>query len=419
MDLSDDSSIAHYDCSSLSTSSARSLSNSDGAGSSSKAGRKGAWVNVDPFRHVLDSKLELELKHRRGKRCFRYVIAFNAFTKSIEDVTGLYTNTPLRTMKYRLHSQQDINWWYSSLKERGERYMRKYPAENAYIAELVYKYERLFADPDTKQMVTVEDMCSTTMPTTLQDFKSHPKYILKKHIHSLQALYPSAKPLGIFEGDLIYNTADVSPLKTRYQWQKEYRLVHGSEGVSGGEETGTSSSACGVRGGDCAHGPEARPYRVVTSTFKGRVVKKEYFARWQTVPTSIPSVVDGVIPTNNYGNIEVWGGDGSRLPAGVVYLKSKFAQEIATTLQIYHVCAVVGFETHYQHNSLTTSKKPVMQGIVILSEDAELLQEQVEIREMEEDRKLKEAKVKVVLKRWRHLLKLVISRIHLKDEFGY
>lgn len=45
------------------------------------------------------------------------------------------------------------------------------------------------------------------------------------------------------------------------------------------------------------------------------------FARWQTEEFKPPAAIDGIVPKNKYGNIEVWDGDGDFLPIGTVHIR--------------------------------------------------------------------------------------------------
>ena len=75
------------------------------------------------------------------------------------------------------------------------------------------------------------------------------------------------------------------------------------------------------------------------------------YAEWQTKEMVIPSVgLDGTIPVNKYGNIEVWKYNNAFVPKGAVLLTNEeapAAQKVAQELGLSHARAVVDFEKGY------------------------------------------------------------------------
>lgn len=57
-------------------------------------------------------------------------------------------------------------------------------------------------------------------------YKSHPLYVLKRHLLKFQAIYPpDAPPLGFIKGEPVYSRLCVHQLHGREMWIKEAKVV--------------------------------------------------------------------------------------------------------------------------------------------------------------------------------------------------
>ena len=65
------------------------------------------------------------------------------------------------------------------------------------------------------------------------------------------------------------------------------------------------------------------------------------FGSWQTVAYDVPAVVDGVIPLNEHGNVEVWGGDERFVPRGARLVTVELAVQAAKKLGIQHAAVLI------------------------------------------------------------------------------
>jgi xeroderma pigmentosum group C-complementing protein len=174
------------------------------------------------------------------------------------------------------------------------------PTES-WLTEMINPFERkdrtAMDDEEDKQLVSIST--SAPLPTTVGAFKSHPLYALSRHLLKFEAIYPpDAPPMGYIKSEPIYAREVVQSLQGRTSWLKEGRVVRiGQE-----------------------------PYKVVKARPKwdrmsGNVIKDqplEVFGRWQTEIYIPPPAVDGKIPRNEYGNVELfkpW-----MLPKGTVHI---------------------------------------------------------------------------------------------------
>ncbi len=110
----------------------------------------------------------------------------------------------------------------------------------------------------------------------------------------------------------------------------------------------------------------------------------ELFGFWQTIPYKITLTEDGKIPTNKYGNIEVFNGP---LPEKCVHIALPKAQVVCRKLGLDHVPAVVGFEKGPNGKS-----HPMIAGVVTFTEHAKVIEEAL-LKMEEEARVREEAKI--------------------------
>lgn len=134
------------------------------------------------------------------------------------------------------------------------------------------------------------------------------------------------------------------------------------------------------------------------------------FGLWQTTEFEPPPMVDGRVPKNQYGNIEIW--SSAHVPRGAVHLRLPRIDTIAESLGIDFAPAVVGFEVR---NGRTM---PKVAGIIVAqSHEATLLDAHAE-RQQQTIEKAIEHNCKLVLKRWAKLTKRLLLRQRLEDDYG-
>jgi xeroderma pigmentosum group C-complementing protein len=120
-----------------------------------------------------------------------------------------------------------------------------------------------------------------------------------------------------------------------------------------------------------------------------------------------------VIPANEHGNIEIWGGNLKYVPAGATFIDHPFAVKAAKSLNINYVPALVGFES----KGLVTI--PKIGGIVVLENCVQLLYdalfEMTAFRnELQYNKKEEE-----VLEKWARLTRRILTRDRLRLTYGH
>lgn len=124
-----------------------------------------------------------------------------------------------------------------------------------------------------------------------------------------------------------------------------------------------------------------------------KLATQPLYAEFQTELYIPPPVVNGIVPKNGYGNIDVF--VDSMIPKGATHLPYRGIGKIAKKLGFDYSDAVTGFEFKNQ------SAIPIITGIVIATENADICFEAWvfdEQKRIEKDLKKREKKV---LCRWR------------------
>lgn len=239
-----------------------------------------------------------------------------------------------------------------------------------------------------------EDICtillSRPLPLKKQEFRGHPLYALSSHLLKYEAVYPkSSKILGYCSSEPVFSRICIRTLHCRENWLKEGKVVKKGES----------------------------PYKVVQSHFIKKNVapnplgKKEVhlFGQWQTEDYVPPPVVDGKIPRNEFGNVELF--KPSMLPRGATHIKVQGIQRVAKKLGVDYASAVVGWEFHGRYSF------PVMEGVVVAEENRALLLDAW--REQETKMRLDKAKKKerVVIDRWCRFVKGIFIAERVKRRF--
>ncbi|KAF9262696.1 Rad4-domain-containing protein [Marasmius fiardii PR-910] len=254
------------------------------------------------------------------------------------------------------------------------------------------------------------------MPTTIGGFKDHPLYVLLRHLKQNETIYPplpETLELGRFRGEPVYSRDSVISLKTAENWlRSEGRSIKEGEQPlkfikmrastvnrqreiemmkEGLPEAGTSASTelNGKDGGEIMQG---------------------LYARRQTERFVPDPVVDGKVPKNNFGNIDLY--VPSMLPKGAVHIPFKGVAKIARKLGIDYAEAVTGFEFRKRRAT------PVIEGVVVAAENESVLLEAFWEAEQDAEEKAKFKREERVVKLWTKLVHGLRIRQRLIEQYA-
>ena len=329
------------------------------------------WIPIDPLvTKSLAKPSKFEPPGSDKHNTMSYVIAFED-DASARDVTRRYAKAfNAKTRKLRVESTRNGEIWW----ERVLSFYEKPFLEDRDEAEVSELTAKTAAEP---------------MPRNVQDFKDHPVYALERHLRHNEVIYPKRVMGQVSLGKSgsksqalvpVYRRTDVQACRSANGW---YRL---GRDIKVGEQP--LKRVRGNRNKLDANDEEDQDVPV--------------YAYFQTSIYKPPPVVQGKIPKNVYGNLDIY--VPSMVPPGGVHIQHSGASRAAKILGLDYADAVTGFDFKGRHGTAVT------QGIVIAHEYREALDEVLEGIEQERLQAESDEKSAEALGMWRHfLLKLRIS----------
>lgn len=372
---------------------------------------------VGTNRDLIESFSPRGAKADKAKQVMAYVVGFSQ-DGTAKDVTVRYLKGQLfpgRTKGTRMPLEKipvynkngkvkryDHFDWFKSVMRAYARGGEKYP-----LTEVDYDEDATdlkIAQAVKKEVKEGEE--------TLQYFKSSKEFVLERHLKREEALLPTAKPVRYFKnkgkkGDgeevPVYLRKDVVPVKSEETWHKQGRAPKpGAKPI----KLAPFRAATTNRRRELAEAEAAAGHKVLQGLY----------SHDQTDWIIPPPIQNGVIPKNQYGNIDLF--VEHMLPEGAAHVPYRSAIRVCRRLEIDFAEAVVDFE--FGHRMAV----PVIQGVVIPEEHYDHVMEEVAKEEAEKARKEDEKRRKVVLGAWRKLLMgmRIAERVrreygHLKDSF--
>ncbi|KAI0103648.1 Rad4 transglutaminase-like domain-containing protein [Nemania sp. FL0031] len=394
------------------------------------------YVTVDPIvksivgtnRDLIESLEPRGGKADKAKQIMAYCVAFSQ-DGTAKDVTIRYLKKqifPGKTKGVRLPEEkipiynkhgkirryEQFNWFKSIIRgyARGDI---KHPVTE--IDEMEESTDLKPVQPEKKEVKEGEE--------TLQYYKTSKEYVLQRHLKREEALLPDAVPVKTFrnkgkgskvEEEDVYLRKDVVSVKSAETWHKQGRApIDGVQPL------------------------KHAPYRAATTNRRREIAEAEA-ATGQKVLQPLYSfdqtdwiipdpIKDGIIPKNEYGNIDMFAehmcpeGKSPRLSINYIYLTwlgaihvpYRGAVRVCKKLEIDFAEAVVGFE--FGHRMAV----PVIQGVVIAQENYERLVEELEKYEAEKARKEDEKRRKAALSTWRRFLMGLRIADRIRQDYGH
>ncbi|KAJ3735857.1 hypothetical protein DFJ43DRAFT_1207547 [Lentinula guzmanii] len=410
------------------------------------------WIPVDPIRgfvnkrHVFDpsrSSSNSASPSSSGDNRLVYVVAFeeDGFAR---DVTRRYAREySAKVAKVQGGSTTGINrartqWWEG-------------------VLGLVTRPFRLNRDDiEDEEFETAQLM--EGMPTSMTGFKDHPLYVLTRHLKQNETIYPPPGPalgtgtgastprnhhgsrshtpeLGKFRGEPVYPRSSVVSLKTPENWlrsegrsirkgevpmkyvklrastigrRREIEMIkEGMKDMQGRTKVQEVNGVIGIHVDEL--GSEERAGTPGRANAEGEIMQGLY-ARNQTELYVPDPVIDGIVPKNQFGNIDLY--VETMLPKGAVHMPFKGVAKIARKLHIDFAEAVTGFEFRKRR------AMPVLEGIVVAAENEEVVLEAFLEAEREALAKAQLKKKERVIKQWTRLVHGLRIRQRLQEQYA-
>lgn len=299
-----------------------------------------------------------------------YVVAFED-DGTARDVTRRYAKAyNAKTRKERVEvTKGGEEWW--------RRVMRMYRRDHDLDRDQV-------EDAQLTQKESQEGM-----PKNVQDFKDHPYYALDRHLRRNEVIHPKREVGKVAAGksggdkilEPIYRRRDIHEVKSADKW---YRM--GRE-IKTREQPLKRVTARRKRGSVFDDGQMSEDEENAGTSL---------YAAFQTTIYKAPRVINGRIPKNIYGNLDVY--VPSMVPAGGAHVTHPETARAAKILGIDFADAVTGFAFKSRHGTAIT------QGAVVASEYREAVEEVIEAFEDERAKEEEARRSAEALRMWRRLL---------------
>ncbi|XP_014247249.1 DNA repair protein complementing XP-C cells [Cimex lectularius] len=322
------------------------------------------WISVDVVRNDIDCVTKISSGCTKP---ITYVISWDN-NDCIKDLTRRYAPQWLTsTQKLRV----DPQWWQKSIEPWAPRNTKHERAENKELDRLV-------------------EECP--LPTSISEYRGHPYFVLLRHLKKFEAIYPpDAKPLGYCKKEAVYSRLCVSELHARETWMRQGKVVRLKE----------------------------EPYKIVKARPKydkmsGNVVRDlplNLYGYWQVEDYIPPVAVDGQVPRNEYGNVELY--KPSMLPGGTVHLQIPGVMKIAKRLNVDCAPAVVGWDFH------SGGSHPVFDGVVVCQEFQDSILDAWNKEIDESSKRSKEKISKRAKANWKKLIRLIIVKKRLDKKYNF
>ncbi|KAK6956999.1 hypothetical protein Daesc_002284 [Daldinia eschscholtzii] len=330
------------------------------------------WQPVDPL--VTDSfwkpqKMEPPASDREN--CMTYVVAFEA-DGTAKDVTRRYAKAyNAKTRKMRIESAEAT----------GERWWRK--------------VLRAFSRGFTSDLDQIENNELTAtelrepMPRNIADFKDHPIYALERHFRRNEVLTPGASASGTIgagsNGPLekIYRRKDVQIARSREKW---YRM--GREVLPNEVPVKFLPKRAKQKADSLDDEEEDDPSGTVGTPI---------YTFNQTVEFKHPPVINGKVPKNKFGNLDIY--VPSMVPEGGAYVADELGARAAFILGVDYAPALTGFQFKGRQGTA------VLYGVVVAAEHEEAVRTVITgLKDREADIE-KELRTREALKTWKLFLR--------------
>jgi xeroderma pigmentosum group C-complementing protein len=326
------------------------------------------WVAIDTHStFTVNSPEKLEPPLNFSQNSLSYAIAFEE-DYTAKDVTRRYAKAyNAKTRKFRVDStSKGADWW-----QRTTRFFsRAIPLDRDQVEDAAL----------------VRKVAGEGVPKNVQDFKDHPVYVLERHLKHNEVIHP-LDPVGkvnVGTGmnpkmEPIYRRNHVHIVRSADKW---YRM---GQDVKDGEQP--------LKHAKPKKGRQLSIDLDVGHDDQMEEVGAGLYAKFQTRLYVPPPVVNGRVPRNIYGNLDLY--VPSMCPPGGSHVRHKLASKAARIVGVDYAEAVTGFSFKGRHGTA------VVQGVVVAREYAEAVQEVIDGMIYAQEQAANDARTRESLRLWR------------------
>ncbi|KFZ15145.1 hypothetical protein V502_05761 [Pseudogymnoascus sp. VKM F-4520 (FW-2644)] len=325
------------------------------------------WMPIDPLvTGTINKPAVFEPPASDAENTMTYVFAFEE-DGAVRDVTRRYTKWySAKVRKTRVESTDGGQKW---LRRTLKFYSRGWKTDLDQIEDI--------------ELQTIEGR--EPMPTSIADFKGHPRYVLERDLRRNEVLVDPHEIGKVAAGrdassaggkgkklESVFRRGDVKTVRSADGW---YRL--GRE-VKVGEQPMKSRAARRIANDDEEAGDVA------------------LYTEYQTELYEAPPVVNGRVPKNVYGNLDVY--VESMVPKGGVHIPYPDAARAARLLGISYSDAVTGFEFRGRQGTA------IIKGVVTASEYQEAVEAVIQGFKDDEWHAKEERRTIAALRMWKRFM---------------
>lgn len=362
--------------------------------------KDGQWIHCDPAAGWVNRPQDVErMTNRAG--ALAYVVAFSG--GGAKDVTRRYSSSFVSSQK-----QRDTVWWKQTmsllrLKEQETLGKRMNGLEK--VGTMTQPWVDLINQREDKELDQKATKELKALPTTIEGFKNHVDYVLKRHVGKYQILVPKAEAAGMHKGEPYYFRKDLVDIHTADRWKRLGREIKS-------EELDRPCKKIKKRGApklEDLRSPETMGGIDIDDG--GGQLMSRYYAEWQTVPWSPPPAVDGKVPKNERGNIEA-PPFATELPKGTVHVQLPQIAKICKKIGIDFAPALTGFDIRGGRSV------PRIDGIVICEEFEDILRDAYAEDMKHQAHLAKIQRLKDGEAAWKDLLKALLTHYKVKKSYA-
>lgn len=343
------------------------------------------WIPLDPIvRHTVNKpKTGFEPPGSDNLNAMSYVIAFED-DGTAKDITIRYASMyNAKTRKTRVESIRQGEEWFGNVMRH---FAKALPDDRDAIED---------AALDRK-------LAQEGMPKNVQDFKDHPVYVLERHLRHNEVIEPKNEC-----GKLTVGTGKNQKVESVYRASN----VHACRSAEGWYRKGRDIK------------PGEQPLKRVVPKRRRAVssppededaeVEREgvaLYAKFQTDVYIPPPVVDGRIPRNGYGNLDVY--VDTMVPPGGVHVRHPMAAQAAKVLKIDAAEAVTGFKFKGRQGTA------IIDGVVVDARYTAAMIITISSLEDELEDHINADRVAIMHGLWKKMLHVLKVRKRVQDAYG-
>ncbi|KAL1895095.1 hypothetical protein Sste5346_005517 [Sporothrix stenoceras] len=339
----------------------------------------------------------------------RYAKAYNAKTKRTR-IDGLVEPAPTVASAKAAASVVPGSSPATSTNLSGAKWLRR-----------ALRYYRKSATTDVDQIEDIELNAAESrepMPRNVADFQNHPVYALVRHLRRHEVLLPNATAAGTVAAgakaplERIYRRKDVRIAYSADRWYRLGRVVLSNE-IPAKWSPKPVSRKKGLF--DDGEGQDEKNQAVDEDDLFGDGLAGGHpsplgipiFTPEQTELYRAPPVVDGIVPKNKFGNIEIY--VPSMVPEGGEHIDDEVAGRAAYMLGVDYAPALSGF--NFQGRKGTA----VLRGVVVPKENAEAVRAVLDGLKDLAAQAVAERRTRAALRMWTVFLRGLRIRQRIRD----